>query len=316
MNKCKSNLNVINQNIKENSLEVPRSSSIRCINKSRSFSQYQPHIESEKLKNILFCSISHELRSPANHINGMLELLRDSVKDDHLQNFIKIAISSVNMMIHKIDDILDYSMLENESLEFKFAPFDVRALLFKLEEILSHQYDKNNIKFSIFISDSVPQSIIFDERRLEQVILNLAFNALKYTEKGFVTIIVDLVKQDESKGVKMVNKARNTKQCTLSFSVSDSGCGIEKKKRMNLFELFSDANQTCYNTDDDILKSSRLMGMGLTYCHRILKKMGTKLTLTSAIKVGSTFSFEIKTEYETNQVQDIGNQSMRNDIEG
>lgn len=99
----------------------------------------------------------------------------------------------------------------------------------------------------------------------------------------------------------MIKHRKDNKiQCELLFSVSDSGCGIEKKRKMNLFELFSNAKIDDYNLDTtkELIDSSKLMGMGLAYCHKILLKMNSKLEMSTAIDVGSTFSFKIMAEIQ------------------
>jgi len=186
---------------------------------------------SEKMKNILFCSISHELRSPVNHINGMLDLIKGSSTDDNIQHFVRIANSSCEMLINKINDILDYSLIETNTIELSNIEFDIRTLLSDIERILSFQYDHQMIIFSIYVSDNVPKFISYDANRLKQVLLNLAFNGIKYTNKGFVTIVVDWEYTDNMEKYK--NHKTHHKEfteCLLSFSVSDSGCGIDKRK--------------------------------------------------------------------------------------
>jgi len=146
---------------------------------------------SERMKNILFWSISHELRSPINHINGMLELIKLGTKDENLMRFVKISISSWNMLKSKIDDILDYSMLETNSWKITKEPFDIRNMMTEIEDMMALQYDPSNITFRVFVSDSIPDIIYHDEKRLKQILVNLIFNAIKFTEKGFVVVVVD-----------------------------------------------------------------------------------------------------------------------------
>ena len=109
----------------------------------------------------------------------------------------------------------------------------------------------------------MPEVVIHDYKRLKQVLLNLTFNALKYTEKGYVTVIVDC---------EFIQNSRTTlhsaPQCQIHFAISDSGCGIDKKKRLNMFDLFSSAKSNfCDSTSNskDFIQSSELMGIGLAY---------------------------------------------------
>ena len=241
----------------------------------------------------MFCSISHELRNPINHINGILECVKNYIKDDeHITQFLNTAISSTMMLLNKIDDIMDYSLLETNNLKITKEKFNLRDLLSDVQNILSYQFDNHIINFSVFVADHVPNIVTHDYKRIKQILLNLVFNALKYTEKGFVTVIVDWEFVKRSNKRTIYNYDQQT-ECILHVSVSDSGWGIEKKKRMNMYELFSSAKSDYYDnkTSKSFIEASELMGMGLAYWHKILKKMDSKLKLCSAINVGSTFNF-------------------------
>ena len=180
----------------------------------------------QKMKNILFCSISHELRNPINHINGILEWIGSYMSpNDHIQQFVNIALSSTNLLMYKIDDIMDYSLLETNTLKLRLEEYSIRDMLSSIQDILCLQFDSSLLNFSIYISDNVPDKIYFDHRRVKQVLINLVFNALKYTEKGYVTVIVDS-EQKKQREFKSKEKYNNL---ALNFAVSDSGCGIEKK---------------------------------------------------------------------------------------
>ena len=242
------------------------------------------------MKNILFCSVSHELRNPINHINGILECISSYVSPgDRIQQFVKIALSSTSMLMHKIDDIMDYSLLETNTLNLRMEEFDIRKMMNYIQDMLLHQFDNKLLNFSIYVADSVPEIVYFDQKRVKQVLINLIFNALKYTERGYVTVIIDC---DYPKTLKFKDHDR-LHHCTLNFAVSDSGWGIRKKKRMNIFELFQNAkvDRIPVNSDKDVIESSELMGIGLAFCHKILEKMNSRLKLSSVVNVGSTFNF-------------------------
>lgn len=95
------------------------------------------------------------------------------------------------MLTSKINDILDYSLIETNTLTLKPIEFNIRNLLINIEDILNLQFDHKMINFSTFVSENVPNIIIYDYKRLKQIMLNLTFNALKYTERGFVSIIIE-----------------------------------------------------------------------------------------------------------------------------
>lgn len=155
------------------------------------YNENQSENASEKIKNILFCSISHELRSPINHINGILDVIKSYIDDMKLAHMIDIALSSSEMLVNKINDIMDYSLIETNTLELKPVEFNIRNLLAHIEDILNLQFDHKMINFSAFVTQNVPNIIMLDYKRLKQILLNLTYNALKYTERGFVSIIIE-----------------------------------------------------------------------------------------------------------------------------
>jgi two-component system, sensor histidine kinase and response regulator len=254
---------------------------------------------SERMKNILFCSISHELRSPVHHINGILDIIKSYIVDEKILQFINIAMSSTEMLMSKINDILDYSLLETNTLDLKPIDFNIRNLMANIEDILNLQFDHKMIEFGTYVNERVPNIIILDYKRLKQILINLIYNALKYTEKGFVSVEIDCVFYDQNNVASKMQKDRSKKQCELTFMITDSGCGLETKKR-NQFQLFSNANlvKQKIEKDKDVFKSSELMGMGLAFCHKMLNKMESKLELSSLKNLGSRFSFKLRTKYK------------------
>lgn len=250
---------------------------------------------SQKMKNILFCSISHELRSPVNQVNGMLELIKHKVSDEEIMKYVQISLNSWKMLSSKINDILDYAMLESNSCILTNEPFSITDLLMEIEELIEYQYDSKRINFNIYVSEKIPKLIIHDAKRIKQILTNLIYNAIKFTEKGFVNVIVDCTFASIRRE-SILTKIRNKiiPSCLLNFAVSDSGLGIQKKKRLNLFKMFSEAQ---LNEAEDIHQSSKLMGIGLAFWQKMLVNMGSELEITSVPKYGSTFSFNLKMEY-------------------
>jgi len=166
-----------------------------------------------------------------------------------------------------------------------------------IEEMVEQQYDPRFLSFAVYVSENVPEEVCHDSKRIKQILLNLISNALKYTERGFVNVVVDCSFPQDKKVTKpILTKQVIYKDCILQFAVSDSGCGIEKKKKLHLFKMFSEAK---YAVNDDMSKSTKLMGIGLAFCQRMLKEMKTELELTTVLRIGSTFSFKLNAGYNT-----------------
>ncbi|CAI2384799.1 unnamed protein product [Moneuplotes crassus] len=243
--------------------------------------------------------MSHELRSPVNHINGILDILKSYIDDEKCLKFINIAMSSTEMLMSKISDILDFSLLETNTCELNPIAFNIRNMLLHIEDILNLQFDHKMIVFNTYVHERVPTLVYYDYKRLKQILINLTYNALKYTKKGFVSVTIDC-KPIEGKQLSFTSKlSKGENQCELIFSVADSGCGIEKKKK-NQFQLFSSLNikNTDIKNHSDMIKSSDLMGIGLAFCHKMLKKMDSELQLSSIKNIGSTFSFRLIANYQ------------------
>lgn len=113
------------------------------------------------------------------------------IGDEYLERLSEIAISSTRMLKYKIDDIMDYSLLETNTIKINNHLGSLREMLGEVQELLNLQFDHSIIKFSVFVGDQVPDLVYMDHTRIKQVLINLIYNALKHTEKGFVIVIVD-----------------------------------------------------------------------------------------------------------------------------
>lgn len=151
-------------------------------------------------------------------------MIKNYVEDERILQFVNIAMSSTEMLMSKISDILDYSLLETNTLELKPVEFNLRNLMAHIEDILNLQFDHKMIHFSTFIADRVPTIVEYDHKRLKQILINLVYNALKYTEKGFVHVIIDCKFMNKDTLLPTTQQHyRGMKECELNISVADSG---------------------------------------------------------------------------------------------
>ena len=229
--------------------------------------------------------------------------------------FLNIAMSSSEMLMNKLNDILDFSLLETNTLVLKPVEFNLRNMLVHIEDVLNLQFDHKMIHFSTFVHENVPTVVINDYKRLKQIMINLMYNALKYTEKGFVSVTIKALPFEDD--YSCFNKSKDSKLCELLFSVSDSGCGIEKIKK-NQFQLFANVNlkRTRIENDMDMFRSSELMGMGLAFCHKMLERMNSKLELSSTKDIGSTFSFKLRTQYKADLIEPNSAREVNSQVVG
>ena len=218
--------------------------------------------ESDRLKSAFLANVSHEIRTPLNAIVGFSEVIAHTEGECEREEYLDIVKANSNLLLHLINDILDLSRIESGKMEFIDENIQMDELCEELRQM--HQMRiKNDVKV-IFERPAVSLTIVSDSHRLRQLYSNLISNAIKYTEKGSITL-----------GYKL-------KGNMMEGYVRDTGSGIPVEKLNNVFGRFEKL---------DLLKQG--FGLGLSICKSILDKMGGKIWVESELGVGSCFYFSI-----------------------
>lgn len=216
--------------------------------------------------------VSHEMRTPLNAIIGMADLLRDTPLNREQADMLQTLRSSSRMMMGLIEDVLDFSKIEAGKVVLENVDFDLHALVNSTCRILGAQAAAKNLDFVVSIMPEVPPALRGDPHYLRQVLVNLAGNAVKFTEKGSVTVHVSA--QSESDAT-----------VRLKFSIRDTGIGIAPEAQVRIFESFAQADQSTTRRFGGT-------GLGTTIAQQLVGLMGGRIGLESAVGLGSTFSFE------------------------
>ncbi|MBU3914698.1 response regulator, partial [bacterium] len=226
---------------------------------------------SNRAKSEFLTTMSHELRTPMNAIIGMGHLLSKTDLSVKQSRFVSRINTSSKALLGIINDILDFSKIEVDELEFENIEFDLNDVLNRVSDLMGLKIEDKTLEVFFNVSEDVPHLLTGDPLRLEQVLTNLANNAIEFTEKGVVVLGVELVKEEEDEAV-------------LKFYVRDTGIGIPEDKINSLFSAF-------VQVDGSITRKYGGTGLGLAISKRLVEKMAGEISVVSTLNEGSTFSF-------------------------
>jgi signal transduction histidine kinase/ActR/RegA family two-component response regulator len=224
-----------------------------------------------KFKQQFLSNMSHEIRTPLNSILGFANVLLKTDLDESQKEFLEAIKTSGHSLNLLINDILDLAKVNAGRMKFDMQPFEIRSSIKSILFSFDFKIKEKNLKLLTEFDSKIPEKIVGDSVRLNQIILNLVGNALKFTNKGRIKLKVKLLNESDD-------------NLNIQFSISDSGIGIESDKIDSIFNLFEQAEISTANSYGGT-------GLGLAIVKQLIENQGGSIFVKSKINVGSTFSF-------------------------
>lgn len=226
--------------------------------------------QANKAKSEFLANMSHEIRTPMNAILGFSEALYHKIESPHHQKMLKSILSSGNLLLSLLNDILDLSKIEAGMMELTHQPVDLSNIMREIKMLFLPKAEKSNLEINLHFSDGFPRLLMLDEIRVKQVLFNLVGNAIKFTHAGYVGIKADFETDGSGCG-------------KLRIDVEDTGIGIPQSQQDIIFESFRQQSG----------QSNRIYegaGLGLAISKRLAEKMYGKISVESEVGKGSRFT--------------------------
>jgi PAS domain S-box-containing protein len=238
----------------------------------------------DRAKTEFLAIVSHEIRTPINGVIGFAKLLRDTTLTTEQRSFVDMITSSGHALESLIGDILDLSKIEAGKIEIEHAPFSLSDCIAEVGALFGPRAHEVGLTIKTEVAPNVPLLVNSDHNRVRQILSNLVGNAIKFTEKGSITISASAVPEEVMNG-------GFHRAIRLHFTVRDTGIGIPADKMNLLFRPFS-------QVDTSAKRRRGGTGLGLIIAKRLCERMGGGITVESRVGEGSVFSFNILADYE------------------
>ena len=249
--------------------------------------------DSSRTKSEFLANMSHEIRTPMNGIIGITNLALRNETSDLQKMYLQRIDESAKSLLRIINDILDFSKVEAGRLEVEKSEFRIDTVINDIRNITAFYVSQKSIDFSINLTEEIDFNVVGDSLRLQQVLLNIVSNAVKFTNSGSVCVCVDVA-----------DRCENTAE--LLFSVRDTGIGMTEAQAAKVFDAFGQA-------DSSTTRKYGGTGLGLAICKKLVELMEGRIWLESQVDVGTVFYFTAK--FETVEARELSSGDQYNDRE-
>ncbi len=250
--------------------------------------------QASEAKSDFLAKMSHELRTPLNGIIGMAEIALSTNLDEKQRQVLQIIDRESYALLKIINDILDFSKVEAGKMELEHVAFDLRTILDEVADTIASQASQKGLELNTYLAPDMPTQLLGDPVRLKQVLLNLAGNALKFTDHGEIVLKAEM-------------EADFSQKAQIKLIVKDSGIGIAEEKHATIFEGFSQADETT-------TRKYGGTGLGITICKQLVELMGGSIAIESEENKGSTFQFSLFFEKQSTNLCSIADEVHLNHV--
>ncbi len=250
-------------------------------------------------KSRFLANMSHEIRTPINAVLGMDEMILRESQEDHTRSYASDIMSAGKTLLSLINDILDFSKIEEGKIQIIPVQYELSSIVNDLVNMIKDRATKKNLELKVNVDEHIPHMLIGDEIRIRQCVMNVLTNAVKYTEKGSVTLSVSYSATEEENAA--------DRGIMLKFSVSDTGIGMRREEMEKLFSPYERIEEKRNRTIEGT-------GLGMSITRQLLELMGSHLEVRTEYGKGSTFEFAVRQEVASwNEIGDYSGRYADNE---